>query len=77
MARKSFTIRLYVHTDEFKKRLYEVERDLEGMGYERLPLGDRAPAGSDTFNLYCWRWHGYWSGGAREIFRRYYKPKAA
>lgn len=73
MARKKFTIRHYVHTDEFKKKLNEVERDLFGMGYQRL-TADRAPAHSDVYDIYCWRWHGYWSGGCREFFRRYYKP---
>ena len=78
MARKKFTIRHYVHTDEFKKKLKEVERDLFGMGYKQLEFGrERVPAHSDVYDIYCWRWHGYWSGGAREFFRRYYKPQAA
>lgn len=79
MARKKFTIRHYVHTDEFKEKLREVERDLEGMGYRELWRDglDRAPKGSDVYDIYCWRWHGYWSGGAREFFRRYYRPAAS
>lgn len=75
MAKKTYTIRRYVHTDEFKKQLREVEHDLTGMGYIHLPMGDRAPNHSDTYDIYCWRWHGNWTGGCRELFRRYYKPR--
>ena len=75
MARKVKTIRHYVHTDNFKKVFREVERELIGSGYKRF-YGDRVPNHSDVYDIYCWRWHGEWSGGHREFFCRFYKPAA-
>lgn len=75
MARKTITIRHYVHTDAFKKEKLALEKKLSEQGYQRLAFGrDRAPAHSDVVSVYCWRWHGYWSGGCREFFARYFKP---
>ena len=77
MARKQKTIRAYVHTENFKKIFHEVERDLIGSGYKRLGFGrERVPAHSDVYDIYCWRWHGEWSGGCREFYARFYKPAA-
>ena len=77
MARKVKTIRHYVHTEEFKKIFKEVERDLIGSGYKRLEFWrDRVPNKSDVFDIYCWRWHGEWTGGCREFYCRFYKPAA-
>ena len=77
------TIRPLNYSVKFRKIYHEIQRDLAGSGYKPPPFGydsfkDYKPShGCDKFIIWCYRWHGEWTGPVREIYEMWYRPKSA